>query len=70
MQDIEQLDKIMDELRRELASVPEGNRQQVVRAMIENYKSKTAILQRVLEHLEENQNRGKNSKSSNETKNM
>jgi hypothetical protein len=68
--DLEQLDQTMEELKRELASVPPGNRQQVVRAMIENYQSKTAILQRVLEHLEEDQNRGKNSKLSHEVKNM
>lgn len=70
LQDLDQLDRIMQELRQELANVPPGNRQQVVRAMIENYKAKTAILQRVLEHLEENQNGGTNSKLSNEIKNM
>lgn len=70
LQDLDQLDRIMDELRLELSNVPPGNRQQVVRAMIENYKAKTAILQRVLDHLEENQNGGNNSKLSNEIKNM
>lgn len=70
MQDLDQLDRIMQELRVELANVPPGNRQQVVRAMIENYKAKTAILQRVLEHLEETQSGGNNSKLSNEIKNM
>lgn len=70
LQDIDQLDRIMEDLQRELAMVPEGNRQQVVRAMIENYKSKAAILERVLGHLEENQNTGNNSKLRNEIKNM
>lgn len=70
LQDLDQLDHIMQELRVELANVPPGNRQQVVRAMIENYKAKTAILQRVLEHLEETQSGGNNSKLSNEIKNM
>ncbi len=70
LQDLDQLDRIMEDLRQELANVPPGNRQQVVRAMIENYKAKTAILQRVLEHLEENQTGGNNSKLSNEIKNM
>jgi len=50
--DLAQMDKVMAELRRELADVPPGNREQVVRAMIENYQAKSAILQRVLQHLE------------------
>ncbi|MDX1910113.1 MAG: hypothetical protein SFV22_01440 [Saprospiraceae bacterium] len=69
VQDIEHLDKVMEELRRELANVPPGNREKVVRAMIENYKAKTAILQRVLERLEETQP-GDNSKQSNGFKNI
>jgi DNA-directed RNA polymerase subunit F len=52
-EDLVQLDHIMEELRRELVDVPPGNREQVVRAMIENYKAKTAILQRVLERLQQ-----------------
>jgi hypothetical protein len=51
--DLHQMDKSMQELRAELANVPPGNREQVVRAMIENYKAKASILQRVLEHLQE-----------------
>lgn len=50
--DLAQMDKVMAELRRELADVPPGNREQVVRVMIENYQAKSAILQRVLQHLE------------------
>lgn len=70
LQDIEQLDRIMEDLRRDLANVPEGNRQQVVRAMIENYKAKAAILEKVLESLEEKQQENYNSKVSNEIKNI
>jgi hypothetical protein len=51
--DLQQLDVVMNELRHELAGVPPGNREQVVRAMIENYETKTAILKRVLERLEQ-----------------
>ncbi|MDO8368855.1 MAG: hypothetical protein Q7T20_18810 [Saprospiraceae bacterium] len=69
-QDLEQLDEIMEQLRRELADVPPGNREQVVCAMIENYKAKTAILKRVLDRLEESNNGGDNSKQSNGIKNM
>ncbi len=69
-EDLKQLDEIMAQLRQELADVPPGNREQVVRAMINNYRAKTAILQRVLERLEESNNGGDNSKQSNGIKNM
>jgi len=70
-EDLEQLDGMMAELKLELANVPEGNREQVVRAMIENYKAKAAILERVLERLEESTNTETiNSDSKNEIKNI
>jgi hypothetical protein len=70
-QDLQQLDNVMEELRLELADVPEGNREQVVRAMIENYKAKAAILERVLERLEEStKTETINSNSGNEIKNI
>ncbi len=51
-QDLDQLDHMMQELKVELSKVPLGNREQVVRAMIENYKAKASILERVLDRLE------------------
>lgn len=51
--DLQQMDKIMEELQRELADVPPANREKVVHAMIENYQAKAAILQRVLEYLQQ-----------------
>ena len=70
-EDLEQLDNMMAELKLELAHVPEGNREQVVRAMIENYKAKAAILERVLERLEEStKTETINSDSNNEIKNI
>jgi hypothetical protein len=70
-QDMEQLDNIMSELQLELATVPEGNREQVVRAMIENYRAKAAILERVLERLEKStKTKTLNSNSNNEIKNI
>lgn len=54
-EDLLQMDNVMAELREDLAKVPPGNREQVVRAMIENYKAKAAILERVLEHVEQQQ---------------
>ena len=68
--DLAQMDEMMEQLRRELATVPSSNREQVVRAMIENYQAKTAILQRVLEYLEETKTGGDNSKQRNEIKNI
>lgn len=55
LDDLRQMDNAMHELREELANVPPGNREQVVRAMIENYQAKAAILERVLQHLEHQQ---------------
>lgn len=70
-EDLEQLDNLMAELKVELANVPEGNREQVVRAMIENYKAKAAILERVLERLEAStKTETLNSDSKNEIKNI
>lgn len=69
-EDLEELDDIMAQLKQELANVPTGNREQVVRAMIENYKAKTAILQRVLERLEESKNEGKDREQRNGIKNI
>ncbi len=54
-QDLQQLDHSMAELRYELEQAPPGNREQIVRAMIENYKTKVSILERVLEHIEPEQ---------------
>jgi hypothetical protein len=68
--DLEQLDKAMEELRLELANVPPGNREQVVRAMIENYQAKLIILKRVLERLDDTQNGGDNRTLSNGIKNI
>ena len=65
--DLSQMDKVMEELRLELANVPPGNREQIVRAMIENYKTKAVVLERVLKALEQNgqdnQETDQNSKS-------
>ena len=54
--DLDEMDRVMQELRNELANVPPGNREQVVRAMIDNYKAKAEVLSRVLEALESSDN--------------
>ncbi len=61
-EDFVQLDAVMKELKNDLAHVPPGNREQIVRAMIENYKAKASILEKVLEHIDEQQQQHSNSK--------
>jgi hypothetical protein len=61
LDDLDQMDRAMAELRTELEHVSPANREKVVRAMIENYQSKAAILQRVLKHIEEQTKDSKNS---------
>ncbi len=56
--DMEQMDKIMEELRLELSNVPPGNREHIIRVMIENYKSKAQVLGKVLEALQSNPTQG------------
>lgn len=51
--DMADMDRVMEELRLEMANLPPGNREEVVRAMIENYKTKAKILERVLQRLEQ-----------------
>ena len=69
LDDLAQLDNMMAELKHELANVPEGNREQVIRAMIDNYKAKTAILEKVLEHIQ-HQNQEQSNSVKNEIKNI
>ena len=50
-EDLTDLDKTLDELRKELIDVPKGSEEQIVDAMIKNYKTKVAILEIVLEKI-------------------
>jgi hypothetical protein len=54
-EDMVQMDKIMEELKKELANVPVNKREKIIRAMIENYKAKAKILEKVLENIQEQQ---------------
>jgi hypothetical protein len=54
-EDMVQMDKMMEELKKELANVPVNKREQIIRAMIENYKAKAKILEKVLENIQEQQ---------------
>lgn len=50
--DLAQIDQHLKELTEELKSVPAGSEEQVINAMINSYQAKTAILEKVLENLE------------------
>ncbi len=50
--DLAAIDGAMAELKHELANVPPGQREQLVHALIENYRIKLNILDKVLEHIE------------------
>ncbi len=52
--DLKQIDEIQKELKAELDNAPTSTRQEIVRRMIENYQIKIGILERVLEHVEDN----------------
>ena len=55
--DLEQLDQIMQDLWKELQQAPAGSEEQIIEAMIDNYKVKLEILERVLEKVQStNQN--------------
>ena len=50
-EDLSQVDDILKELRTELIDTPKGSEEQIVDAMIQNYKTKIAILEIVLEKI-------------------
>ena len=55
VQDLEQLDQTMEELRRELQDAPKGTEAQIVESLIETYQIKLSILERVLERMQATQ---------------
>ena len=54
LSDLKQIDAVQEELKAELETAPTSTREEIVRHVIENYKIKIAILERVLEHIEVN----------------
>lgn len=50
--DLEQLDAVYKELQAELEKAPKGSEGQIIQAMIDNYKVKLSILERVLERVQ------------------
>ncbi len=53
LQDLDQLDQAMHELQKELKYAPKGQEQQIVENLIRSYQAKIAILERVLQRLQE-----------------
>ena len=51
-EDLKQLDEIYAELQRELAEAPKDQQEQIINAMITNYRTKLSILERVLERIQ------------------
>ena len=59
--DMEQLDKFMEELKAELKIAPKGSEEKIIQAMIRNYQTKLDILEKVLESAENNNPKNINS---------
>ena len=51
--DLRQIDEMQKQLKQELEDAPISTREEIVKRMIDNYKIKLGILERVLEHIEE-----------------
>lgn len=52
LDDLEQVDDIMDELKQELANAPQGTEEKIIENLIKTYQTKVAILGRVLERIQ------------------
>jgi hypothetical protein len=53
--DLTQIDEVQQELKQELDDAPVSAREEIVKRLIDNYKIKLGILERVLQHVEEYQ---------------
>ena len=51
-EDLQQIDDFLMELKGELKNTPKGSEEQIVNALISNYKTKIAILERVLDRIQ------------------
>ncbi len=52
--DLKQLEEVYEELNKELENNPTKSKEQIMEAMIENYRSRAAILELVLERIKKN----------------
>ena len=51
LSDLQQIDLVQEELKAELENAPASTREEIVQRVIDNYKIKIGILERVLEHV-------------------
>ena len=54
-EDIDEIDQTMEELRKELVNAPKGTQQRIVENLIQTYKLKVQLLERVLQRLQTDQ---------------
>ncbi len=54
MEDLQQMDAVESELRAELAKAPTSSREEIIENLIQTYKNKLDILEKVLEKVQEN----------------
>jgi hypothetical protein len=52
LEDFEQLDKTMEELKEDLLRAPKGKEEQIIENLIRSYQTKVQILERVLERIQ------------------
>jgi hypothetical protein len=67
MNDLKQVDEIQAELKSELEHAPSSTREEIIQKMIDNYRIKLGILERVLNHIEQYQSENQNLKQKNES---
>jgi hypothetical protein len=53
VEDLKQIDEVQIELHRELDNAPSSSREEIIERLMENYKIKLDILERVLNHLQQ-----------------
>jgi hypothetical protein len=66
LQDLDQIDQAMLELKEELRTAPKGKGKEIVENLIRNYQMKIAILERVLDKMEDTVPTKSNKKEQNE----
>ena len=55
-EDLDQLDISINELKSEIADAPRGSEAEIISTMINNYKTKVELLERILDRMENNKN--------------
>ena len=65
--DLKQLDKIYEELKAELSAAPKDKQEQIINAMITNYRTKLSILERVLDRIKSTNQKNLNSTNDDST---